>query len=277
MRYVFVSDIHGQFDKLTKALNEAHFNKDADTIVVLGDSFDRGPKSLEVLQFIMSCPNRILVWGNHDLRLRDLVSGKAHAQSYDLSNGVAETIRSFCGDHIYGRLALALNIFVSDDAYKDTLKLLWQYFDECVYAVEWSNLIGVHGWIPTAVDYQKTKYDKWGYPMSETVLKYFPDWRSSDRDTWYEATWCHTQKIFDQKIFEPNKTLIVGHWHAWRLRSFASNGEVVYSDIKNIDYRTFVYEDKLIAIDGCTNLEPGVVNTYVYETCEVPCLIMPMK
>ena len=60
-RYIFVSDIHGRFDKLTEALAGVNFNKDTDTLVVLGDSFDRGDQSLEVLKYIMSCPTLILL------------------------------------------------------------------------------------------------------------------------------------------------------------------------------------------------------------------------
>ena len=31
MRYVFISDVHGQFDKMISALNEVKFDKDKDT------------------------------------------------------------------------------------------------------------------------------------------------------------------------------------------------------------------------------------------------------
>ena len=272
MRYVFVSDIHGQFDRLMTALEQAQFNKDADTIVSLGDPFDRGPQSWEVLDFLMSCPNRILVWGNHDLRLRELLIGADYPQNYDKSNGVLETMRSFCGTNVYN-INVGLNQLKCDDDKRERCKLLWQYFDECVYAVEWSNLVGVHAWVPTAVDRHLTTYDKWGCPMKEIVLKYDTNWRSVSRDCWNETTWGNSQRCFVQKIFIPDKTLIIGHWHAWRLRAVASNGAVVYNDIEDIDFSTFIYEDKLIAIDGCSNAVFGVVNAYVYETDEAPVFI----
>lgn len=272
MRYVFVSDIHGQFDKLMEALHKVHFNPDADTIVSLGDPFDRGPQSWEVLEFLMSCPNRILVWGNHDLRLRELLIGADYPQSYDKSNGMLETLCSFCGTKVY-TIGVGLHQLKCDDDKRERCKLLWQYFDECVYAVEWSDLVGTHAWIPVAIDYRKTKYDKWGVAMTTTVLKYDKNWRSVSRSCWNETAWGDSQECFTQRIFIPNKTLIIGHWHAWRLRRAESNGAIVYNDINDIDFSTFVYKDKLIAIDGCTNVEPGLVNTYIYETNEAPTFI----
>ena len=39
---------------------------------------------------------------------------------------------------------------------------------------------------------------------------------------------------------------------------------------EKIDFSTFVYEDKLIAIDGCTNATDGLVNVFVYENDAEP-------
>ena len=276
MRYVFVSDIHGCYDKLIAALDKVHFNKDADTIVSLGDAFDRGTQSWEVLEFLMSCPNRILVWGNHDHRLYELFLGKL-SNHYDLSNGVLETMQSFCGNISLRSIGIAIQIFKTDDDKRDRCKLLFQYFNECNYAVEWSDLVGIHGWIPYDEDYTATTYDKLGRPLTDIEYKYNSSWREASLHDWYSALWCHTEKCFKQGIFEPTKTMIVGHWHAWRLRSFAKHGQVVYDSVNNIDCGTFFYKDRLIAIDGCSNFSSGVVNTYVYETDEVPCLINPIK
>ena len=54
MRYIFISDVHGQYDKLIKSLNDVGFDSKVDTIVSLGDPFDRGPHSYEILKFLMT-------------------------------------------------------------------------------------------------------------------------------------------------------------------------------------------------------------------------------
>ena len=57
MRYVIVSDIHGQYDKLIEALNKVNFDKEKDTLISNGDAFDRGNQNKQVLEFVMSLPN----------------------------------------------------------------------------------------------------------------------------------------------------------------------------------------------------------------------------
>ena len=73
MRYYFISDIHGEFDRMAEALRDAGFNPSKDTIVSLGDPFDRGDKSYEVLQFLMSCPNRISWFPHTNIRFGQLI------------------------------------------------------------------------------------------------------------------------------------------------------------------------------------------------------------
>lgn len=273
MRYVFISDVHGEFNKMIKALEEINFNKETDTLVSLGDPFDRGPDSYKVLEYLLSCPNRILIWGNHDLRLRELMLGD-RVGSHDYHNGVLDTMKSFCGNSALNSIDLAINIFNTDDNYKDRLLLLWQYFYECHFAIEFSDLIGTHAWIPTLMDDKRMIYDKWGFLLtSKTYYRYDENWRETDYELWVDATWGHSQDLFAQKIFPPEKKLIIGHWHAWRLRLFASNGAVVYRKEEDIDFDTFEWEDKFVAIDGCTSLEGGKVNTWIYESAETPVLI----
>ena len=272
MRYIFISDVHGQFNRMIDALDEVNFDKEKDTLVSLGDLFDRGPDSWGVLEYVMSCPNRILIWGNHDLRLRELLLGRSYG-SHDYSNGVLETMKSFCGNSILTSIPVGLNIFATDDNYRDRCQLLWQYFDECRFAVEFKDLVGTHAWIPAMIDYHKTSFDKWGYPISEIVYKYDEDWRNNIWDSWVDTTWGNSQAMFNSKVFIPNKKLIVGHWHAWRFRAMFLTGEMTYRSQEDIDFSTLEYEDKFVAIDGCSNAAYGKVNAWVYETEERPELI----
>lgn len=251
MRYIFVSDIHGCYDKLMTALTEVNFDAEKDTIVSLGDCFDRGNQSYEVLKFLMTCPNRILLYGNHDLRLKKLLLNES-VDWCDYSNGVLETMRSFCKLPKLSSIELGITLLKSDSDLHMRHKLLWKYFGECHYAVEWSDLVGTHGWIP----------------YNEDFYTYRKDWRNANADEWYRATWAKTSECFLNELFVPDKTLIVGHWHAFRLRRLTA--KIINSEI---DFSTFKYEDKLIAIDGCTNADEGVVNTFVYETNEIPTYI----
>ena len=241
MRYFFVSDIHGEFDALVKALTDANFNAAADTLVVVGDSFDRGNKSRQVLEFILQCPNRILIWGNHDLRLQEICHDVWRYDWHDGQNGVLKTIKSILGknrtDNTWDDLA-ALN---------NNMRLR-RYFNECVLCAEWPDYIAVHAWLP----HYKNKL----MPKEE--------WTRFD---WKEATWAHTENCIKEKMF-PEKKLIIGHWHAWRLREFM--GGFKYTKADDVDVSTFETEH-FIALDGCTNYSKKV-NVFIYETDVAPIL-----
>ena len=258
MRYVMVSDIHGQFDKLIDALDRVDFNPEEDTLVSLGDPFDRGPQSFEVLLFLMSCPNRILIWGNHDLRLKELVNG-TYEQAYDYTNGVLKTVQSLCKNKNIASIGFGLNILRTDSRYKDAYDLLWQYFNECIFAAEWKDLIATHGWLPGERWVEK-KGNDW-----EPIYILYDNWRNASWSEWVDATWGNTERAVKSGAF-PDKHIVVGHWHAWRLR-YRNTYRSQLPD--TIDFSTYA-EQNFTAIDGCSNAKGGLVNAFVYESDEAP-------
>lgn len=64
MIYV-MSDLHGCYDKYKRMLKEIRFG-DSDTLYVLGDVVDRGPKGLKILLDMSRRKNVVFLWGNHD-------------------------------------------------------------------------------------------------------------------------------------------------------------------------------------------------------------------
>ncbi len=64
MHYV-VSDIHGEYDKFLELLKKIDF-KDTDTMYILGDMIDRGPKSIPLLLDLSMRHNVICLLGNHE-------------------------------------------------------------------------------------------------------------------------------------------------------------------------------------------------------------------
>lgn len=70
-----IGDIQGCFDELQTLLAHIHFHPEEDTLWLVGDLVNRGPKSLEVLRFIKNLPNAITVLGNHDLHLLAVYNG----------------------------------------------------------------------------------------------------------------------------------------------------------------------------------------------------------
>ena len=70
MAIYICSDIHGQYGLYRKMLEDIGLT-DSDVLYVLGDSIDRGPESVPLLQDILSAKNVALLLGNHELMMYD--------------------------------------------------------------------------------------------------------------------------------------------------------------------------------------------------------------
>ncbi len=69
MSTYLIGDIQGCFDELQNLLQLINFNPQKDTLGLVGDLVNRGPKSLETLRFLKSLPSCKIVLGNHDIFL----------------------------------------------------------------------------------------------------------------------------------------------------------------------------------------------------------------
>ena len=69
MNYV-ISDIHGYYNQFIELLELIQLNDD-DTLYVLGDVVDRGPKPIKTLLKLMEMPNAVCIVGNHELMALD--------------------------------------------------------------------------------------------------------------------------------------------------------------------------------------------------------------
>ncbi len=274
MRYFFISDVHSYFDKMMRALAEAGFDESKDTLVSVGDLFDRGEDAQKCLDYILGLQNKIILWGNHDLQLRKILTS-GEWNRYDVSNGTIDTIHQLSGTtNTYDGIIRLNNLGVPEDEQTENTGKLENYFSQCVYALEFSDLIVTHGWLPnTGNDY--------------THAKLIKDWREQKEKVWYWATWSNTEECIYDRAF-PEKDLLVGHWHSWRIaRMVGDQRESEEFSLERgahyIDCSTYVYVDKdhyalpdstdhkVILIDGCTGYDNGGrVNVYVKETDETP-------
>jgi bis(5'-nucleosyl)-tetraphosphatase (symmetrical) len=86
-----IGDVQGCFDELQALLAACHFHAAHDHIIFLGDLVNRGPKSLQVLQFAMSLGDRAqVVLGNHDLHLLAVAAGVRPAHKHDTLDAVLQ-------------------------------------------------------------------------------------------------------------------------------------------------------------------------------------------
>lgn len=236
-----VSDVHGFYDELIEALSKAGFDKDNPEhfLVSCGDNFDRGPKPVEVMHYLMCLPRKVLVKGNHESLLRDLCD-RGYPGGHDYSNGTFDTVCEFGGDKS-GRSF--------DECCIVTYQRTKNFIDNMVDYFETKNYIFVHSFVPLkSLD---------GKPMYYTRNRKFavdPDWRHAHASAWEEARWGNPFELAEQG-FLPDKTLVFGHWGTYELRPEIYEGEDLFDPI---------YGDGYIGIDG-TTAASGQVNVLVIE------------
>ena len=74
-----IGDLQGCYDPFRHLLDEIDFDPAKDTVWLVGDLVNRGPKSLKTLRFVRSLgDSAITVLGNHDLHLLALAAGQTH-------------------------------------------------------------------------------------------------------------------------------------------------------------------------------------------------------
>ena len=112
--------------------------------------------------------------------------------------------------------------------------ILQEVLDLCIDYYETTNYIFVHGWIP----------------IIENCYFYDKDWRHARTERWEKARWCNPVDMFKYEVYEPNKTIVCGHWHCsafWHTIDPSQYDE--FGENENFD--PFI-SDKVIALDACT-------------------------
>ncbi|MEJ2284331.1 MAG: metallophosphoesterase family protein [Desulfobacterales bacterium] len=92
-----IGDIHGCYDQLLELLKKIPVDYKQDTLVFMGDYIDRGPKSVEVVDFLIKLkhrlPGTIFLKGNHEDMLQKYLDGTDRF-TY-LLNGGQQTLDSY--------------------------------------------------------------------------------------------------------------------------------------------------------------------------------------
>lgn len=253
MKYFVVSDVHSYYTPLRKALDDAGFdpNNENHTLISCGDLFDRGTESKELLNYIMALPRKILIKGNHDTMLEDLILKGKQPDYYDIRNG---TIRTVCS------LGDSLD---PEEAIKNIKEkhILDEYFNTLQNYFETDKYLFVHCWFPHLSPNSPLPYDY-------TIYK-----KASDKE-WEKAMWdnpyLYWQKMIQrQDIYgKIDKTVVFGHWHtSFAHSTFHKDGKEFpdENDIwKNVcNFKPF-YDDGVIGLDACT-VFTRMVNCVVLE------------
>ena len=237
-----VSDIHGHYTQLKKALKTAGFDPENEQhlLVCCGDLFDRGPENRKVYDYIRRLPRKILIRGNHDNRLMEVLEYH-RVDMYDMRNGTLGTVEEFFGPAAvdsYGRLHLP--------KYGKMAGKLQRFIGSMIDFLETEHYVFTHGYLPLDPD--------------SNVSTIRPDWRTADADAWRYARFLEWNVLYNTPARLLGKTIVCGH-------RTARYGHFFDPQRQQDDYGIF-YGDGVIAIDALTT-RSGQVNVLVLEE-EIP-------
>lgn len=232
-----VSDVHNFYDEMMYALSEQGYDKNnPDHIFVLcGDLLDRGKQANKCLQFVNNLPSdrKVLIRGNHELLMDDILYKKKCFDFYDYTNGTANTIEQVTGitEQYNGHDAswVVQQTMIEDMRHNEQWQ---QYYNSTIMYAEIGQYIFVHGWIPDN-----------------------KDWRNASYAEWKDATWLNGMAWWATGIIEPNKTIVCGHYHtSWGHYHIHDVGTEWNEDwLDKGDYAHFepFEDDGIIAMDAC--------------------------
>ncbi|MCH4040195.1 MAG: metallophosphoesterase [Eubacteriales bacterium] len=167
MKTVVTTDLHGCDLEFRALMKKAELDQDTDTLIILGDLFDRGRHSFELYETVLKMKQRmgdrmILIRGNHDQFLLDAAAKGEKTVLWALNGGM-RTVESFAAHgHKFTEAAELLKdtpLFyeteqficvhaglVSDDVKENTEDIcLW---DRSVNEGEYKGKLGIGGHTP---------------------------------------------------------------------------------------------------------------------------------
>ena len=235
-KYFIVADVHSFYNEMMTALNEKGWdsNNPDHIFVSLGDMFDRGPQSREVMDFLMSIPEdrRIFILGNHELLMEEMIA-RGGILYHDITNGTVRTATDLADTRDPDEACLILRMN------KD-----WNnYIRSCQPYAEIGDNIFVHGWIAC---YTIGEYNV--YPAA-----YDLNWRNATIKQWKNATWINGMEAWDNGVREYGKTIWCGHWHTSWGHAHLHHSGVEFPKEKGEKAHFSPFKDEgIVAMDACT-------------------------
>ena len=145
--YFIISDIHGHYNEMIDSLKLNNYDKNNNThhLLVLGDMFDRGNQSKEVLEYMykLKLENKVsIVLGNHESFLIEFLDGNYSRALFNMKfNGFAKTLESLSGE----KLTLEDDLYEVNFKIKEKYIYLYNFLKSMPVFIEIKDYIFVHG------------------------------------------------------------------------------------------------------------------------------------
>lgn len=250
MKWFIVADVHGYFDILKKALDDAGFdrNNPEHFFISLGDLLDRGKQPRECLQFVNSLERKILIRGNHEDLMEEMLAIH-YPRTHDLSNGTYYSAVDLTGKSNIDDIFIAIR---NDKDYNNYISSTVDYF-------ETKTAIFVHGWIPCFY---------W-----ESFSGYRHDWSKNDNwrevQNWKPYRWLNGMEAWKNGVVEKEKIIFCGHWHtSFGNYRYHQKGDSEFGP--NADFGPFI-DKGIVALDSCVAVSK-FINVFILDDDLVECV-----
>lgn len=246
--YFILSDIHGFYCEMEKALNEVEFDKTNKNhiIILCGDAFDRGDRNVDVCNFFLNLQKQqrlIYIRGNHEDLILSLINNLTKRETIPfnhVSNGTLDTISQFTNISMPDLIIGNYNV----NKLKQLLKPLIKFINSSINYYQLKDYVFVHGWVP--------------YVSDQVTLK------ASEHD-WRQARWQNGMGMWKQGFTIPNKTIVCGHWNSsFGNYHYHNKGFDEWS--QDSDHEIFI-DKGIIALDGSVALSHKV-NVFIIKEDE---------
>ncbi len=219
MKNYVISDIHGFYNAMIDSLDNAGYepNNESHHLLVLGDMFDRGDQSKEVLEYLHDAHEKgqaDILLGNHDVFLIEILEGDFKRAWFNIDhNGTGRTLYS-----LSGMVPTRYNLENINKTIHKRFPYLLDWLKSLPYFFERNEYIFVHGGL------DPTK----------------GDWRNLTQE---DYVW--TREITCDPI--PGRTVVAGHHRVATIRKPGANYKQLYKD--NPSAFDILYKPGKILID----------------------------
>jgi len=242
MKYFVISDVHGNIDALTSAMENSGFESgnDQHLLICNGDMFDRGLYSKEVFAYLSTIPNAVHIRGNHDTMLIEFYedAGSPSVEFNYNENGLRATLASF------------------SDIPNNDIDMVWAKKREMLVDKIIALNPPLYKHMYSLLDFYETKT----HIIVHAGLNPDPsvDWKEAS--TLAQLTW--DRDFVNKDTSHLGKTIVVGHTCVDSIRrTLMEQGRLEPGDYD----RSPVYIDDKVFIDGCAYRGNGQVNVYIFE------------
>lgn len=234
------SDLHGQYTLFMKMLDKIKFSNN-DTLYVLGDIIDRGPKSIKLFNHIISQDNIICTIGNHEHMMWTYYRG------HDRDYGMAWMHPSNGGTKTYKQL--------NNLSKKDKEKIL-DYIENMYLQIE------------VEENDKKILLSHSSYIIDKDTIK----WKDCSEIETERTVWFSPWRQWEYESFEhykwDNRLHIIGHVPVQNIRYNESMASSDKEAIKDANILKEIIKDNVINIDGgCAHKSRNI-----FSKCGIICM-----